>query len=368
MGVAVRTIQELEGLESGWRELFAKSGSNNPFESWDWTIRWVTSFARDGDLLVLADYDGATITAIAPLRLTGGTLSFLGDPMFADYAGILCLPGMEQAATAMLARTLQNQSWRRIDLAPVRAIEPFSQALASFFSAGKHHGVQEIICGNPRIDTGGSFQQYYSAPSKKKLRQEIRTTQNNLDRLGTWRYVTASSGPEAHRIFGALTQFHTRRQAGKVGTSIFDDSESTEFFRRLLDSPSTEFKIHLSGIELNGTLVSAAYSISCGDSFYYWIPSFDQTIPRVSLGKLHLKCLVEECFSEPYQWFDFMGGDESYKYQWSDSNYDLLRFVAHRSAIAATVYRQRSLWRQRLKDAKDRSRSLQWLWHKISKA
>lgn len=367
MRATAHTIEELEKLEADWRKLFATSGSSNPFESWDWTIRWASRFARDGDLLVLADYEDTTIRAIVPLQIAHGTLSFLGDPMFADYAGILCLPERKTAAIKALNYALNSCVWRRSILAPLRAVDPAAAIVASAFSARKEWSEIETICGNPRIAATGDFEAYYSAVSRKKLRQDIRTTQNNLMRYGAWRYITASAGPEAHRIFEALTTFHTRRQAGKVGTSIFDDDRNTAFFRDLLDAELSEFRLHLSAIELNGIIVSAAYSIVCGDSFYYWIPSFDQSIPKVSLGKLHLKHLVEECFSSRCSWFDFMGGDESYKYQWADDRYALSRLVAHKSRSAAFLHRQRRLWRQRLKEAKDNSKALQWFWHKVSK-
>ena len=168
-------------------------------------------------------------------------------------------------------------------------------------------------------------------------------------------------------IFDNLVRFHLDRQSKKIGNSIFDINEIRLFLRELIGSPPSDFVPHLSAIDFGGRVVSAVFSLRCGNSFYYWIPSFDNTIRSVSLGKLHIKCLIENCFSDGTDWFDFMGGEEPYKFQWTDETYELSRYQIHRSRISALSDLVVFWIRRKLKDLKSRFSLLHLIWLRVSK-
>ena len=128
---------------------------------------------------------------------------------------------------------------------------------------------------------------------------------------------------------------------GKPGHSIFEEARNIQFFDDLLNHQGDHFPPHLSAIELNGEIISACYSLLCGDVFYYWIPSFDATIKSVSLGKLHIKMLLEKSFESDIRYFDFMGGNEPYKYQWQTRSTDVVRVTLFRSKATALAYDMR---------------------------
>ena len=61
------------------------------------------------------------------------------------------------------------------------------------------------------------------------------------------------------------------------------------------------FKPHLSAIVQNEKIISAVFSIHCGTTFFYWIFSFDNSFKSISLGKLHIKLLIEIVFNRKLQ-------------------------------------------------------------------
>ena len=84
-------------------------------------------------------------------------------------------------------------------------------------------------------------------------------------------------------------------------------------------------------------IISASLSLVRGKTLFYWIPSFDASIPKVSLGKFHIFKLIEAAIKEGIRRFDFMIGDERYKHQWTRNGYDCSELVAYRSSSSRAL-------------------------------
>lgn len=49
------------------------------------------------------------------------------------------------------------------------------------------------------------------------------------------------------------------------------------------------------------------------------MPSFDLTYGNYSLSRILLHNLLQQSFEKHYEEFDFLGGDDMYKYDWTNS-------------------------------------------------
>jgi CelD/BcsL family acetyltransferase involved in cellulose biosynthesis len=322
-------IQSFHGLEglvecgSRWRKVFKASGSDNPFLTWEWNHSWASIYAPHKAVVILvAEIDGQPV-GIAPLLFTGNQISFLNDSLFADYADFLLVGESDRFVLSAFLKFCIDTG-KKIVLGPVRNCNQAGRLL----SVTVHHFgrpvLVESISANPCVCPTSDFDSYMGGRNKR-LRQEIRTTINHLDRGGGWEFIESDDGVLPAGMFDSLIHYHNSRQEDKAGFSIFAAQVNREFLRclpeNLVESP---VRAHLSAIVWKGRCVSVSYSLVCGDTFYYWIPSFDNTIKGVSLGKLHIKCLLEKCFSHGMK-FDFMGGDEPYKFQWANHSYENIR-------------------------------------------
>jgi CelD/BcsL family acetyltransferase involved in cellulose biosynthesis len=358
--------ENLETLGEDWSDLYVATKSDNPFLSWEWFLAWRRMAKSKHDTCILVARENGKLVGIAPLSLNNRRLSFFRDPLLANYTGLLIRPGYETARIALVNHICRMPEWRTASLDSIRSVSGILPLLDAQFTEENLLWRRETICANPRIATTGKLSTYMKG-RKKRLRQEIRTTENNLAKGGGWRFREASNIAEAIGIFDALVRFHTNRQSEKVGNPIFAKEATRRFFADLIRSPAIAFEPHLSAIDFGGRIVSAVYSLRCGKSFYYWIPSFDSSIRSVSLGKLHLKCLIEVCFTDGTDWFDFMGGEEPYKFQWADESYELCRYRIHRNRTAALFDLQRERLLTSLKTLRSRSPALQAIWHRVSK-
>ena len=312
----------------------------------------VTTAWRDDQLVALGWFNKARNT------------QFFSDKFFADYSNILIDPEHEMAGQLLIERTIDGQKCHTTLFEPLRDIEDGTRIILAV--ALKYLHSQYVLCSNPYIDLDMSYLSFLSS-LPKNLRQDLRTSRNNLSKNGSWHFYEAQTVDDKKRVLSALISFHVNRQHDKVGKSIFSVEDNVQFFKQIISNNLKEFKIHLSAIEQNNRIISASLSISCRKKFYYWIPSFDQSIKRISLGKLHIMHLIEYCYNNNFSVFDFMGGDESYKYQWCKSKYNLMKVVIFKSNFLFLYEKIFMNIRDYLRMKKNNSNILGKLWLNISK-
>ena len=367
--LTIRSFHGLDGLaDCGalWRQVFFASGSNNPFLTWEWNYSWASKYAPNEAVVILVAELDCQPVGIAPLLFTRDQISFLNDSLFADYADFLFAGETHRVALSAFL-TFCIATGKQIVFGPIRNCRPSGQLL---LESAQHFGrpvLIEPISSNPWVSPTSDFDAYMGARNKR-LRQEIRTTLNHLDRGGGWEFIESKGGVLATEILDSLIKFHNIRQGDKSGFSIFTSQENREFLTSLPEGlMKGPVRAHLSAIVWKGRFVSASYSLVCGDTFYYWIPSFDNRIKGVSLGKLHIKCLLEKCFCHGMK-FDFMGGDEPYKLQWANNSYQNIRIRIFSNSlqklVAVGIYEATKL----LRTTKQRSTFINKIWIRFSKS
>ena len=212
--------------------------------------------------------------------------------------------------------------------------------------------IQPVVahtCDNPYVAKNNDFDNYYKTRSKK-LRQEIRTTENHFRHIGQYHYVEEVKGENYEKLLDKFADFHLKRQNVKIGGSIVDIKKTLEFFK---DSPShlksRIRQLHMSAMVLNDRVISAVLSIQTNSTLYYWIPSFETDIPKDSLGKLHIKPLIENCHNQNMAFY-FMGGDEKHKYQRADSSLCVMKYVFFTRDCAKMIYKTKEYMKNLLKN------------------
>lgn len=332
-------------LEAAWRQLYRRQARPNPFLGYAWVNRFCEAYAEPQSVLFWCYEKDGDVAAIAPLQRHGARLSLLHHRDINDYCGVLAAE-----ADPVMAESFVNDmvatSRGGFHLPLLRADDRFNHEIAAIIARRGGNFITHPYTLNPYSDLpSGSTDVMAARP--KRLRQEIRTTINHLNRMGTWRYEARTSGAEAQGIFAVLQAFHLSRQEGKAGASIFQDDRHAAFLKSIIGGLEPDVQTHLSALRLDGRVISAAYSLIAGDTLYYWIPSFDPHLPSVSLGKLQIAQVMQDCVARGLGRFDFMGGEEAYKYQWAGERAALQEHLMYSNA----VQRSADLFRRSLRSA-----------------
>jgi CelD/BcsL family acetyltransferase involved in cellulose biosynthesis len=157
----------------------------------------------------------------------------------------------------------------------------------------------------------------YLAGIGKKERHEIRRKQRRFyDEHGPPRLTTTRGAGEG---FDQFVKMH-RDSGGNKGRFMTAKMES--WFATLAGQDG--WQIDLLGGEA-GDPVAATFAWTDGEGFYLYNSAYDREAAG-SPGMVLLSLLIERAIEESYRVFDFLKGDESYKFRLGATRRPLFRF------------------------------------------
>jgi len=362
----INSLKEMQAIKNEWQELFLQTGSSNPFLSWEWNYLWISEFCDEEDIEILAVRKSEKLIAVLPLKIENSTLLFLSDNLFADYMDILALDKNE-VFPSIIDFLKRNYTFKKLVFETIPETSPNLENFEKFLDQKFLHTDIHILSQNPYIQTFGDFDLFLQGISRG-VRKEFNRTRNSLEEADKdWKMIKAQSDLEKDYFIDELVRFHLQRQEHKIGNSIFNNKKNINFFKRLSKLKEVPWDMDLKAIKVKDQIVSVSISIILNNIYFYWIPSFDLTFGRGSIGNYHIRALVEQCFDSDIIKFDFMGGGEDYKFKWTKDFYNNYRLSSYNNHFIR--YKDLAYVRIRplIKKTKDNSRILSMFWKNLSK-
>jgi CelD/BcsL family acetyltransferase involved in cellulose biosynthesis len=91
-----------------------------------------------------------------------------------------------------------------------------------------------------------------------------------------------------------------------------------QFYIRLCTALGLKCGVHFSVLTLAGRPISFHFGFLYRGRLYYYRPTYDRSYQNFSPGKVHIAMLLELGCEEGWREFDFLLGDEDYKYAWTN--------------------------------------------------
>lgn len=170
----------------------------------------------------------------------------------------------------------------------------------------------------PFIQLDGGFQQYFDTLKtfRKKMKSDTLRQIRRLSDLGTLKFQVYEHGDHAPDSIVRIlidqkrTRLEELGQSGVVGMPGYDDM--------LLTEARFNNYVHISCLSLNGDVIAAHFGYRYKNNrLYYYMPSFAAEHSSYSPGRILIFHLLNYCFEQGIEIFDFTIGDESYKYDWT---------------------------------------------------
>lgn len=300
-----------------WGELLADSAANQIFLTCEWQAAWWTAY-HPGEvwILVLRDDDGRWL-GIAPwFRATDehGTrmIRTIGCVDVTDYLDIIARHGHEDAVYEALAAWLAAHT-AEFDLIQLCNIPESSRALARFPDFARDHGLAanvrlQEVC--PVVTLPDTFEEYLAGLDKKnrhELRRKLRRAAGQVD----WYIV----GPE-HDLEAEMATFLTLMAASSPDKAVFlEDAENQDFFKRMVPEMAQRGWLQLAFLTVDGNPASAYLNFDYADRILVYNSGLNpDDHGRLSPGIILLARLIEHAIAQRRSEFDFLRGDEAYKY------------------------------------------------------
>ncbi|MBN1306237.1 MAG: GNAT family N-acetyltransferase [Anaerolineales bacterium] len=316
-------FSKLRGKTEEWNTLLSESVTNSPFLRFEFLLPWWETLGggewSTGQLhLVTADQDGQLV-GIAPLFLTHNrdgqpALMLLGSIEISDYLDLVVRPKDLDAFVEGLLDALaadDSAAWSVLDL--YNLLQESVTICALKKAAEKRNWVfsQQRLQPAPYIPLPGDFEAYLAGIDKKQ-RHEIRRKMRRAkahEKPVRWYIVKDGDTLEAE-IEAFLDLMSKDPQKAVFLTDVMRSHLKT--------SVRAAFEagwLQLAFLEVDGVKAAASLNLDYDNRILAYNSGFDPEYLDLSVGWVLLGYILQWANEQGRSEFDFMRGDEQYKYR-----------------------------------------------------
>jgi CelD/BcsL family acetyltransferase involved in cellulose biosynthesis len=319
-------------LGAEWNTLISLCPANTIFLSREWQdLWWQTIGSRSGlrSRTVIVRDDSALI-GIAPLLdspIDDATLHFAGGEEIADFLDVIATPGREAEVAVALFDVLADLPWRTLDL---RNLRTGAVALTALVPEAERRGFrveieQEDV--SPWIKLPASWDAYLEGLSKKD-RHELRRKMRRLGTAGEVRwYVASDPTTQAQDVADFVRLMRLSAEA----KSEFLTPEMEGWFAAIVERFQPTGQLSLYFLELDGIRVASTICFNYGNRSLLYNSGYDPEYARLSAGLILKAYCIDDAISRGHEVFDFLQGNESYKYDLGAIDAPIYHLRIHRS-------------------------------------
>jgi CelD/BcsL family acetyltransferase involved in cellulose biosynthesis len=345
-----------DSLQAGWNALLQHGVTNTLFVTWEWQRAWWSSFGQGKQLRLLAVRDdNGSLRAVIPLFMqdtlldpnvglpeinverpaarAGGklqrTVHWVGGTEVSDYLDAIVPPDDHQQACAAWVDYLDKEAdWEILDLRCLPSGSPTVPTVAALAEARGWHvqQVREDVC--PVLELPGTWEEYLSKLDKKQ-RHELRRKMRRAEERAQvdWHWVDGSDWKPG------LDTFLRLHKLSDPEKEAFMDQTMEGFFRAVTRAALEKGWLRLSVLRFDGQPVASYLCFDYGQDRLVYNSGFDlSSYAESSPGIVLLGYLIEDATRQGLRRFDFLQGNERYKYDLGATDTEVLRLFIRRRA------------------------------------
>jgi CelD/BcsL family acetyltransferase involved in cellulose biosynthesis len=324
--------------------------SATPFSSWTFHRAWWDAYGETAEprYLVACRPGSDDVVAIVPLmrRVTTDPVHgarphhtlFMAASYHADYATVLGTPADLPLVAGGIACALRDDpavAWDAIDLRRLRHDDPVLTALESGFRASwggfRVRVEQEDVCPVVTMPPGGDWDDYL-AILDKDARHEIRRKLRRAEAVGPVRFRGLPLEAASVDSFIALHQ--ARWGDHGLFPDTPDGARSRRFLHRLTALEAAErgrAQLVLGQVTVGARVVFSTVSFDDGRTCYFYNAGMDPSARELSPGVTGTAAFLRDRMAAGRERFDFLRGDEPYKYEWGAVDEPVERILVTRA-------------------------------------
>lgn len=327
-----RSLEQIRSLEPLWQNLSERCAGRCFFQSPAWCLHVLNSTALlDGattvEPVVATAFQGTDLVAVWPLSLRreGGLriITSLADP-FDQYTDMLCDPdaNSSEVLVAMVDSLRDAFTADGMVLRKVRSTSVV-QGLALIGASVVDEGNQA-----PQIEfgKGQSFAEFLSGV-KAKTRKNLRNYKNRLEREGRLQHKVL----QGSQIAVALRESFTARREWLAVTGQSSAGFRNKNFERvvskLADNDSENLGLVAFALTLNDQMIAIQWGFIHQGCYHAYMSSKDPEFEKYSVGRIHLKLILEECHKLAVSSVDLMVPSVPYKQTWATATDEVVDLV-----------------------------------------
>ena len=319
-------------IRAQWQQLLGRSSVNNLYVTPVWQELWWSEF-QDGRSLAgffLTDSEGE-VSAIASLSRADDQYSLVGNSDTFDYNDFIVASGEEDVFYPALLDAISADGAQCLDMFSISEDSPTLELLPDL-ARGRGYAVEvaeEDVA--PRIELPDTWDDYLAGLSKKD-RHELRRKLRRLDSQGNWRWYCVTDPAEASDRMDTFVDLMRRSDPDKAE---FLTAEREAFFRRMVEATASEDILRLFFMEMDDLTVAASLCFDYDGVRMLYNSGHDPEYRYYSVGLLLHSLCLRDALESGYRYFDFLRGNEPYKYRLGGQDHHLYRIRLERTGVGA---------------------------------
>ena len=305
-----------------WDKLLTKSETDVPFlrfgylKNW-WEFKGGGEWPDDSQLFLITAKENERLVGIAPLFSPDNTsakrLLLLGSVEISDYLDVICLPEYKESFLNNLLHFIHSEMGGALQINLMNIPEKSSTLELLNINAHLYKWAVKIeqTYRTPAIKLEDNWEAYLASIDKKQ-RHEIRRKMRRAEEYDVeiqW-YIVNHSHALATEIeaFFSLMAMDAKKER-------FLTSQMRQQMSAIIHWAFDEGILQLSFLEIDGKKVASYLCFDYGKKILVYNSGFDFNYSEYSPGWVLLSYLIQNAINSGKTHFDFMRGDETYKYR-----------------------------------------------------
>ncbi len=323
-------------LRPEWNELLGDSCCNTIFLTWQWQTTWWKHLG-EGELLLLGfRSDDGRLVGLAPLFYDDSDpdrrmIRMIGCRDVSDYLDLIVARGYEDAVYRRFVSYLSNEAapWDALDLCNIPQQSQTFVLLQAIAEAEGYQTLVEIEDVSPIITLPATWEEYLMMLDKKQ-RHEVRRKLRRAEGAGT-RFLIV--GPDDN-LQAQMETFIDLHQKSTPEKDAFMDPQMQGFFLELTQVLHEEGWLQLAFVEMDGQKSAALLNFDYDNAILVYNSGYDPVSFRhLSPGIVVTAQCIENAINLGRDRFDFLRGDEEYKYRFGARDTTVRRLLLAKSGV-----------------------------------
>lgn len=320
-------------LAGEWDTVAIKGVTNTPFQRLAYQRAWWTHLKPpDAVLVTVATRDNSgELQGIGCFFNDKQTLHFNGCIEESDYLDIIAPDErIEEVwrATLDCLQSPETPAWTALDLCNIPAASPTRRVLSAL-SAGRGYSVEEeVLEVCPIIALPDSFEAYLESLDSKQRRELSR----KLRRAEAAEITMNIVGPEAD-ISAEVDTFLDLLQKSTFEKRDWLNENRRALFNDVAGATQADGTLQLLYLAIEGRRAATLFNFDYNNRIWVYNSGLDPTAsPSLSPGVVLTALAIEHAIRLGRAEFDFLRGDEEYKYRFGATDTHIYRLRITRNA------------------------------------
>lgn len=333
----IDSTSDFAALRDDWRRLFRISAAT-PFRAFEWASAWFDWFGADRRALILRAFAGGELVAILPLYVEDSRMiamrvtrvGVVGDETGgADHLGLISAPGFESAAARAFVSFLQDQN--RFGIISFGAVDADSKLSNAASDAGFESEI-ESVC--PGIELAEGWERVLRS---SKRADNFKRRLRKLEAHDGFEFRSVTDPADVGEAFERFFELHEARWRAAGGSELSGHPRLAGFHRDAVGRMAGAGLARFDEIWVEGKCRASVYGLESAGRFHYFNAGYDLDWASKSVGLVLIGLSVRSAIERGVDYYDFLRGDEAYKYDWSNRETVLVAARFARRSLPVTA-------------------------------